>query len=147
MKTKNPDNLRGRIDEAMKEAYYSNSMAGKSFDLKLLGTKVGTYSLTVSKGKPQETKRGFAVLDEAAFLAWAEDNGFVAVDMDAVEKHFKETGEVPEGCEGTEYVIPEIDGGIVTRTTVKVDSKAVARVLGPQLEPVAYALLEWGFDE
>lgn len=142
VKTNVPDNLRGRLDSAMKASYYENPMAGKSYDLKLMGQKVGTYSLTVSKGKPSKVEQSFEVDDHMAFAEWAENMGFVTVDMDAVMAHFKDTGEVPEGCSPVEVVTPEVVGGVVTRTTVRVDSAEVARVLGPMLEPVAYALLE-----
>lgn len=144
VKTKEPSNLRGRLDEAMKESYYGNPMAGKSYDLRLLGQKVGTYSLTVSKGKPQEVRRSFEVRDVEKFKAWAQENGFMAIDMKAVESHFAATGEVPEGCAGTEVIVPEVVGGVVTRTTVKVDQAEVGRVLGPQIQPIVYALLERG---
>lgn len=140
--TRNPDNLRGRVDEMMKEAYYDSPMAAKSFDLKLLGEKVGTYSLTVSKGKPQQIIEDLNVDDYGRLMAWAAENGFIEVDMDAVRSHFKACGEVPDGCSVNQSVIPEVVGGVVTRTTVKVDERTVARVLGPQLEPIAYALIE-----
>lgn len=144
VKTKEPSNLRGQLDEIMKESYYGNPMAGKSYDLRLMGQKVGTYSLTVSKGKPQEVRRSFEVEDKDRFTAWAEENGFVKIDMEAVQAHFAATGEIPEGCSGIEVIVPEVVGGVVTRTTVKVDQAEVGRVLGPQLESIAYALLEGG---
>lgn len=147
VKTKEPGNLRGRVDAQMIEGYYSNPMAGKSYDIKLFGRKVGTYSLTVSKGKPQEVTRTFEVDDFAAFYEWAENMGFMQVDMDAVKRHFDECGEVPDGCTPIKVVKPEVLGGTVTRTTVKVDQQEVMRVLGPQLEPIAYALLGGGEDE
>lgn len=144
IKTKNPDNLRGQVDEMMKEAYYGSPMAGRSFDLRLMGEKVGTYSLTVSKGAPEKVERTFEVQDKQAFMEWAEENGYVekVADMEAILADFRENGVVPEGCNPVEVIIPEVLGGAVTRTTVKVDSEKVARVLGPQLEAVAYALLE-----
>lgn len=145
-KTKTPDNLRGRVDEMMKESYYGNPMAGKSYDLKLMGRKVGTYSLTVSKPKPQEVETSLEVDDRNALYNWAVGEGFVQVDMDAILDHFKRSGEVPEGCRPIEVVKPEVVGGEITKTTVSVDQAEVMRVLGPQLETVTYMLLEGEHD-
>lgn len=145
--TKDPDNLRGRVDAEMVGAFYSNPMAGKSFDLKLLGEKVGTYSMTVSKPKPQKVERILDVKDSKAFREWAERGGFMEVDMAAVQEHFEESGEVPEGCDIATLVTPADEGGAVTRTTLKVEPEAVARVLGGQLPEVTTELLEGGFDE
>lgn len=146
VKTKDPNNLRGWLDATMEEQYYSNPLAGTSYDLKLLGQKVGTYTLTVSKGKPSKVETGIDVVDESEFVAWAEKRGYTktVVDMDAIENAFRATGEVPDGCLPTQTVTPEVLGGKVTRSTIRVDSAEVARVLGPQLEPVVYALLEGG---
>lgn len=148
LKTRDPDNLRGQVDEAMKDAYRDNPMAGKSYDLKLMGQKVGTYSLTVSKGKPQRVETTLQVEDRDEFMAWAEENGYVekVADMDAIISDFARDGVIPNGCAPVETVIPEVVGGEITRTTVKVDEAEVARVLGPQLETMAYALLEGGID-
>jgi len=145
--TKDDGNLRGRVDALMKEAYYESPMAPKSFDLKLLGQKVGTYSLTVSKGKPQKVTDTLEITDKEALRVWAIMNGCVSVDMGAVVRHWEETGEVPDGCEPAQVIEPEVLGGNVTRTTVRVDEQEVARVLGPQLEPIVYALLEGGSNE
>lgn len=148
-KTKNPDNLRGRVDAMMERDYYENPMAGKSFDLKLLGQKVGTYSLTVSKGKPSKTETSLEIADRDEFMAWAEANGYVekVADMDAIMEDFKADGVLPDGCKPVEITTPEVVGGIVTRSTVRVDQERVARALGPQLEPIVYALLEGGEDD
>lgn len=141
-KTGDPDNLRGEVDAEMKERYMSDPMAGKSYDVKLLGRKVGTYSITVSKGKPQKVTKTLDILDMQEFMEWAEREGFMAVDMEAVMKHYRLSGEVPDGCEPVEEIEPEVLGGEITRTTLKIEPNEVARALGPQLEPIAYALLE-----
>ena len=146
-KTKDPDNLRGRVDELMKEWYYSNPMAGKSFDVKLLGKKVGTYSLTVSKPTEQRTRLELNIDDKVVFRKWCEDNGFMCIDMKAVEEHFEDSGEVPNGCKPVEVVIPADEGGIIERTALKVEPKLVADILGNNLAEATVALLEGGFDE
>ena len=145
--TKREDNLRGRVDAEMKEAFYSNPMAGRSFDVKLLGEKVGTYSLTVSKPAEQRAETELEVEDAAAFRKWAEDAGFVMVDERAVFEHFADSGEVPGGCRAIEVVTPADPGGEVASTTLKVEPERVARVLGAQLPEATMALLEGGFDD
>lgn len=147
-KTGDPSNLRGEVDAEMRERYMSDPMAGKSYDLKLLGQKVGTYYLTVSKGRPESRETTLEIKDRGEFMAWAEENGYVEMvaDMEAIMSDFSTSGEIPAGCDVVEVVKPEVLGGEVTRTTLKVDEAEVARVLGPQLEPIAYALLEGGID-
>lgn len=148
LKTKNPDNLRGQVDQMMRDAYESNPMAGRSYDLRLLGQKVGTYSLTVSKDEPSREEMTLEINDRAEFMEWAEENGYVekVVDMDAVISDMRNNGVVPDGCTPAKVIVPGTVGGMVTRTTVKVDEEHVMRVLGPQLETVAYALLGGGDD-
>lgn len=146
-KTKSQGNLRGRVDDMMKERYYDDPLGGKSFDVRVQGVKVGTYSLTVSKPTESQTKLELMVEDKDALAKWAEENGFMMVDFAAVEGHFADTGCVPDGCKPIELVVPGDSGGIVTRTTLKVDAGSVAEALGPMLEPATRALLEGGFDE
>lgn len=140
--TKDPDNLRGRVAAGYTELY--EQTGAKSFDAKVCGQKVGTFSLTVSKPKDSATETQLAVTDADALLRWAVENGCAYVDMKLAEEHFRQSGEVPDGCEVKEIVIPADEGGKVTRTTLRIDSELVARALGPQLETVSYALLEEG---
>ena len=140
--TKNPGNLRDRVNDEYKRLY--ELTGAKSFDVKLQGEKVGTFSLTVSKPTESVASTALEVVDKAALAEWAAVNGYTLVDMEAVERHFAESGEVPDGCAADEVVHPGDPGGRVTRTTMKVDAKAVMSALGPQLETVSYALLEGG---
>ena len=140
--TKKPGNLRDRVNEGYKSLY--EQTGAKSFDVKLQGAKVGTFSLTVNKPTESETSTSLEVVDKVALRDWAAVNGFVTVDMEAVERHFAESGELPDGCAAIEVVRPGDPGGRVTRTALKVDAKAVMSALGPQLETVSYALLEGG---
>ena len=144
VETGNPRNLRGEVDREMIEAY--EQLGCKSFDVKLLGRKVGTYTLTVSKPKPSKERVEYDVVDEDAFNRWAFENGYMVVDSKRVLKDMERTGELPDGCEPITVVEAGYDGGEVTRTTLRVDTEQVARALGPQLEPVAQLLLEGGED-
>lgn len=143
-KTGRSDNLRGMVDAEMRERYEADPMAGRSYDVKVQGCKVGTYSLTVSKPKPSRTEKSLEVLDDAEFLGWALREGYMMVDMDAVVEHFNSSGEVPAGCGVVETVIPGEIGGEVTRTTLKVEPFAVEAALGGMVGEVARGLLEDG---
>lgn len=146
VETGNPDNLRGKVDAEMKRLYETSTLAGSSFDVKLLGKKVGTYSLTISKPKESKERKELAVDDETCFTDWALEHGFFTIDMRACEAYMRETGEVPDGCKvETVYEAGEV-GGEVKRTTLRIDTEKVARALGPQLEPVAQLLLDGGLE-
>ena len=143
--TKDAGNLRGAVNARMVAMY--EETGAKSFDVKLRGEKVGTYSLTVSKPTPSHERVALVVTDEGALMVWALANGCVAVDMGKVDEVFNETGELPGGCEVERVVEPGDPGGRVTRSTLKVDSEAVARVLGGELPEAARLMLEGGMDE
>lgn len=145
--TKNPDNLRGEVDRIMIERYENDPLAAKSCDVKLLGEKVGTYSLTVSKGKRQSKRVDIDVRDMAEFRQWCADMGFLEVNMKAVNDYVHKTGDVPDGCEAVTVIEPEVIGGHVTRTTLKVQPERVAEVLGNRIAEVAQNLLEGGYDD
>lgn len=134
--------LRMAVNDFFGLAY--DTTGAKSFDVKLMGQKVGTYSITVSKPKPSESRVTLDVVDEDELFNWADENGFVSwtIDREAVEEYFQESGEVPPGCKATEVVTPAEEGGRITRTTFKVDSGAVVEALGPRLSTVATKLLE-----
>lgn len=147
VKTKDPGNLRGEVDAMMVDMYQNNPLAGKSFDVKLFGQKVGTYSLTVSKAKPQKKRWDIDVLDEVEFRQWCADMGFLEVNMKAVNDYVNKTADIPEGCDVVTVIEPEIVGGTVTRTTLKVQPEEVARVMGNNLGEFAELLLEGELDD
>lgn len=144
VKTKDPDNIRGRVD-ALMSGYYETTGA-KSYDVRVFGRKVGTYSFTVSKPTESKETVELQVENSDELLGWAIANGCVSIDMDKVRAKFERDGELPDGCEAVKVVVPGTDGGDILRSTLKVNAPEVMRVLGPQLEPVATMLLEGGFD-
>lgn len=146
VETGNPDNLRGRVDAEMKKRYESDPMAGKSYDVKLFGEKVGTYSLTVSKPKQQETVADIQIDDYDRFMKWCIREGFIEVNMESVLLHFRKCGELPDGCTPIELVKLEDPGGQVTRTTLKVEPAKVAEVLGERAALPLTKLLEGTFE-
>jgi hypothetical protein len=145
VKTREPDNLRGEVDAEIRRLY--ETTGAKSFDVKLAGRKVGTYSVTVTKPTPEEHYEELIVKDAHAYFAWAVENGFVTVNQAAVDANFDATGEVPDGCEIRRVSIPGTPGGEIKSTTLKVDADAVKEALGPMLQEASAMLLEGGYVE
>lgn len=142
VKTGDPYNLRGAVDGEYRKLY--ESTGAKSFDMKLGGKKVGTFSVVTTKGTRSVEHVELEVDDEDAFMAWALTNGYFKVDFDAADAHFRQTGEVPPGCHARKVHVPGTPGGAVRSTTLKVDRRAVLDAIGPRLEGVSHALLEGG---
>lgn len=69
--TKNRDSLRGRQDAEVIANYIETG--AKSFDIRISGTKVGTYSVRLSK---PVHRTNLLVRDREAYLAWCVENGF-----------------------------------------------------------------------
>lgn len=116
--TKDADSLRGQADEAYREMY--EQTGAKSYDIKLAGDKVGTYSLKVAKAKDEPR---VIIEDEYMFLRWASENHLVGtvlkVDQRALDKFFADSGELPDGCTVVNVHTPEhVSGG-----TLRVDER------------------------
>ena len=146
--TKDPDSLRSQADDHYRSLY---AMTGaKSFDVKIGGEKVGTFSLTVSKPTESVEVEQFSVTNPAALQAWDKgDPGLMSAFLNVMareyaEYYFAATGEMPPGCELASVVRPGDPGGEVTRTTLRIDRDAVARAMGSRLGGQAVALLEGG---
>lgn len=127
--TKDPDNLRGRVDAHYREKFEQDG--GKSYDLNLFGKKVGTYSVSVTKPKKQ---RVLNVVDPVAFMAWCEDNDCIITEPDIAKanRHFDYTGELPAGCS---MVTVEDDGGKFKHGTLRINAASVNDALGGTLLP------------
>lgn len=131
--TKDADSLRSMCD-ADTIANYASTGA-KSYDVRLLGEKVGTYSVRVNKAKKVST---LAVEDQDAYMAWCADNGFVLTDDKRAQQWLDQTGEVPDGC----TVLVDEQPERVAGTTLKVDERKVAEVMGGELPAAVRGLLE-----
>lgn len=68
--TKDPDSLRSKVDADMVATY--EETGAKTFDLRLNGAVVGTYTVCVSK---EAHRTDVVVDDDEAFLAWCLENG------------------------------------------------------------------------
>lgn len=122
--TKEPGNLRAEVDGHFREAF--ESTGAKSFDVRIGGERVGTYSVRTTK--PSTSVR-LVVTDRRALMAWCEANDALAVepDMRRVESIFAETGEVPDGCEAEATATP---GGEYAGSSLHIDPAKVNDALG-----------------
>lgn len=145
--TKNPDSLRSQADRELRDMY--DSMGVKSLDLKLEGQKVGTYSVTMAKATEEKHSRFLKVTDPAKVQAWAEENEtefreWLSGAWEAFADYCFETyGEVPEGTEVVDHMIPALPEH-VKGTTLRVDPAKVAKALQGQLPAYVAGLLEGG---
>lgn len=142
VKTRSATNLRGRVDARFKELY--EQTGAKSFDVRLLGGKVGTFSVVTSKPTESTSRLEVNVLDDESFQKWAIARGLFRIDENLVREYVNETGEKPDGCEVHEVVVPGDAGGTVKSTRLKVDTAAVMDAIWPELEGVTYRLLTEG---
>ena len=149
--TKDPCNLRGEADAFYRDLY--EQTGAKSFDAKVNGMKVGTYSVKVTKAKPASTERRFKVSDPAALLPWVSDvDPAIAAEYvlqragDFAEWYAYQTGELPDGCNfieiGTPAMPEQYAGG-----SLRIDPQQVAEALGAQLLEAMQLLLEGGEDD
>lgn len=145
-----PDNLRGRCDEAVRLLY--EQTGAKSFDARVAGRKVGTYSVRVSKATKPKAREVVVVDDPAAVWAWAQANAddvrdyVLANAREFAEWFAKTTGEVVGGAhveEVTEPARPESYAG----TTYKVDEQAVWEAVATLPPGTVAGLLEGGGQE
>lgn len=146
--TKDPDSLRSEIDRNYKQLY--DVTGSKSFDVKLRGQDVGTYSVKFSQGKPPETVTQFKV-DDYETLARAvealditEYANFIYCNLSQfAEFVFTTTGEMLDGCSletFTTYGKPkEYIGG-----SLRLDLHKVADVVRGELPQSFVAMLEGG---
>jgi len=144
--TKTPGNLRDAVNKHYVGLY--EQTGAKSFDVKLFGGKVGTFSVTTTKPVEQVKRIALDVVDEHEFELWAGSNGFIrtSYDWDGIYALFNETGEVPEGCSPRAEVTPGKPGGEVKSTSFSLDYGAVEAAIGPQIEGVNALLLGDGGD-
>lgn len=136
------DNLRGQADSMYRKLY--DQTGAKSFEVKVFGQKVGTYSITTTKDEPARTDVSLEVADSAALLEWALQYGFVNVDMRRVQEHFEACGEVPDGCAVVEIDVPAKQGGEFGKSTLRIDSEKVLDAIQIALPETTEMLLSDG---
>lgn len=139
--TKNPDSLRSSVDAQVKGFY---KMTGaKSYDISLMGEKVGTMSVTTKDG---DTKTVYDLDDWDKVEGWCQTEDGYQMLMEYcfdnpqkfIEYVVKNTGEIPDGVNVRNVEVP---GGIKD-TMLRVDSSKVSHAMGNQLAPTVVGLLE-----
>lgn len=150
--TKNPDSLRSDVDYEYKKLY--ELTGAKSFDVKVNDSKVGTYSIRMSKPKPSEEKTTFEVDSYEELAKWVEHCvsdeallNYVALHLkEFAQWHFESTGELPDCCSLNKTVTaeepPSYMGG-----TLKIDAQAVVSAMGGLPNAGIEALLLGGSDD
>lgn len=144
VKTGEPDNLRGRVDDMLREDYKEKGT--DRYRLKLNGAEVGTISLRAGR---EQTR--LIVEDETAFMDWLFDDGIGYLHefirspkgralVDFMASAVVTDGEVPRGC--TAYTEPAHFEGTVVKGC---EIEDVAAALGLNLpQAMVYALTEGG---
>lgn len=134
VKTGDPSNLRGAVAQSYRDMY--DMTGATSFDLKLDGVKVGTFSFAKTKPEEAWVERLMEVADPEGLRGWiarsdrsAADEYLSANAADFAAWWLAKTGELPEGCRVREVVHEQTEAGIKGNGTMKVDADMVARVL------------------
>ena len=149
LKTGRTDNLRGEVNGFYLDLYQSTGAT--SFDVRLGGQKVGTYSFPRVKGEPERTVQEFQVTDMQALRCWDDDafHEYVAkfFDQHLAElaiQYAQETGDLPDGVELVEVTTPATPDGIKPNGTLRVRPEKVAAAMGNALPATIAGLLEGG---
>lgn len=131
--TKNPASLRCALDDVARERYESEGV--KSYDAKIGGRKVATYSVRATKEEPERTEARFDV-DAAAAYEWLT----TSVDPDwwgcylkaraagIAEMYMRETGEQLPFATLVENRIPAVPS-MFKNMVLKVDEQGMAAAL------------------
>lgn len=135
--TKNPDSLRSRVDDALRDEFAKDGTDRRR--LMLNGKGVGTLSARLTKEQPAGVR--LVVDDRAALEHWALQNGcareVVEIDDDALDACVAD-GVVPDGCH---YEQVPAQPAQWNGTTLRVDPRKVAEAMGPSLAPAVAGIL------
>lgn len=139
----NKDNLRGKVDKSYKKEW--ERTGGKSFDMRVRGKKVATYSISTSKEK---TRTVFDLIDEGYLAAWLDSrDGVCACKAYAdqniekfVEWYVKTTGDIPDGVEPREITVSK-DGDYKGGRISRFNQGVMLEALGSDMPTVITGLL------
>jgi hypothetical protein len=141
--TKNPDSLRYAADSDMIETYRNTGY--KSRDVMVNGTKVGTHSVRISKGKDAQTVKRLAVMDGHELEQFVQSDEcaderaeYLALMAQNFAEWMLETyGIVCDGCEVVTEII-HAQPPTVLGTTLRIDAEKVSAALNGYLDaPIA----------
>lgn len=149
VKTGDPDNLRGRVNDIYRIYYERTGATG--FEVRLNGTKVGTYGFNKTKAEPAKVVTTIEVVDYAMLRAYEDDNWLDWIGRWTVEhigelarEYVEQTGEVLPGVDVRVEEIPAKPAGIRPNGTLRVYPEKVAQAMGNQLGETVRGLLEGG---
>lgn len=147
VKTGDPGNLRGRVNGLYIDLYEQTGATG--FEVRLNGTKVGTYGFNKTKAEPAKTVTTIEVVDYAMLRAYEDDNWLDWIGRWTVEhigelarEYVEQTGEVLPGVDVRVEEIPAKPAGIRPNGTLRVYPDKVAQAMGNQLGETVRGLLE-----
>ena len=144
--TRSAGNLRDSINQHYLELY--RTTGARTFDLKMLGGKVGTVSIKANAPKPKPTQAVAEVTDREKLDAY-DDPDFLAYCTrwlaahlpDIGRDYFEETGAMPDGMELVEYETPA-DTPKPT-VSIRVDADKVAAAVDARaLGNIVHGMLE-----
>ena len=149
LKTGVADNLRGEVNGFFLDLYQHTGAV--SFEVRVSGQKVGTYSFARVKGQPEREVTEVRVTDVEALRA-DESDEFLDFVSRWIESHLselaiqyaQETGELLDGMEYVTETIPATPDSIRPNGTLRVRPEKVAAALGNALPATIAGLLGGG---
>ena len=149
LKTGMADNLRGEVNGFFLDLYQHTGAV--SFEVRVGGQKVGTYSFARVKGQPEREVTEVRVTDVDAMRA-DESDEFLDFVSRWIESHLpelavqyaQETGELLDGMEYVTETIPATPDTIRPNGTMRIRPEKVAAALGNALPATIAGLLEGG---
>lgn len=144
-----PGNLRDAVNDEYTRLY--NMTGATSFEVRVNGEKVGTFSYSKVKGRPARTESSVELVDMAA-LRCCEDDEFTTFISRWVDAHleelarayFAETGELVDGMAVVEHEVPAQPESVRPGGTLRIDAAKVAAAMGASLGPAVAGLLIGG---
>ena len=141
--TGNASNMRGQVDAVYRKLW--EQTGGKSFEMRMRGNKVATYSVKTTK---ERHKTVYDLEDATAFGDWLfSEDGRQAAQMWAdehpeqfVKWYVERTGDIPDGVQPRDVTVSnegEYNGGMVSQFR----QQEVLRALGDDLPTAVAGLL------
>lgn len=147
--TKTPTSLRSLVDEAGRLRYSLSGQDRSAVRSPDNGTRFGTYSLSFTKEIPEQHRPTQKLVDRADFMRWTFGKDGEEYVRQYIEQHILDfaqfvfaTGEVPDGCDVVDEVIPAVPSSVKCGV-LRIDRSKLARAFGAGL-PNAIAALVGG---
>lgn len=144
--TKDPTNLRGECDAALRGMF--EETGADRVALRINGEKVGELGVNVTSEKREQRLEiddwdafGSFTFEPETLMDYILSHGHPQEQLRLLaEWYFEETGELPDGCELVEQLVP---GGAFKSTTIRgCKFEKVQAAIGKELPAAAVALIE-----